>query len=63
MVIPPEALFQLVIGILLGIVGWSVRQVLARVDGLEHTLEKNTGRLIRIETKLGIPPNGNGDTN
>lgn len=44
--------------LLIGLVGYLTRQawdrVEKRLDGLEAAQSANTGRLIRIETKLGI---------
>lgn len=62
MTIDPSELLQLVMGILLGVIGWSIRQVLFRLEQLEKYQNLNTGRLIRIETRLGISENGNHDT-
>lgn len=59
--IDPTDAFQLITGILLGIIGWGVRQALARLDTLERMQGFNTGRLIRIETKLGITENNGHD--
>lgn len=62
MTIEPEVGFQLLFGILLGVIGWGVRQALQRLDNLEKVQSFNTGRLIRIETKLGIAENNGHDT-
>lgn len=61
MTLDPTDLFQLLTGILLGVIGWGVRQALNRLDGLEKAQAFNTGRLIRIETKLGIVENNGHD--
>lgn len=47
-------MFQILMGIILGIVGLMVGQVLLRLSTVERAQIKNTGRLIRIETRLGI---------
>lgn len=47
-------LLQLLFGILLGVVGYMVRQTLERLDSLEKAFAGNTGRLIRIETSLKL---------
>jgi len=50
----PSELLELLVGLLLGIVGWNVRQLAGKVDDVSAMLTKNTGRLIRIETRLDI---------
>ena len=54
MTIDISTIFQLLMGILLGIIGYMVSQSLHRLEKLETGQVSNTGRLIRIETKLGI---------
>jgi hypothetical protein len=53
MSIDPSDALQLLMGCLLGVVGYMVRQALVRLDQLERGQHNITGRLIRIETKLG----------
>jgi hypothetical protein len=45
-----------------GLVAIMVKLLLARLDGIEHTLSRHGMKLVRIETKLGIPDNSNGDS-
>ena len=54
----PVDLLNLLVAVLLAIVGWNVRQLVGRVDSMDAKLTRNTGRLIRIETKLGLSENG-----
>lgn len=61
MTIEPDLFLQLGIGCLLGVIGWGIRQIMARLDSLEKAQSFNTGRLIRIETKLGIVENNGHD--
>lgn len=58
MTLAPEALAQLLMGGILGLIGYLIRKVLERLDRLEDGQSRNAGRLIRIETKLGIAPVG-----
>lgn len=62
MTIEPDLFLQLGIGCLLGVIGWGIRQIMERLDSLEKAQAFNTGRLIRIETKLGIVENNGHDT-
>jgi hypothetical protein len=52
----PDAIAQLLMGGILALIGYLIRKVLDRLDNLEQGQARNAGRLIRIETKLGIPP-------
>lgn len=61
MTIDISTIFQLLMGVLLGIIGYMVSQSLHRLEKLEVGQTSNTGRLIRIETKLGIIESVNPD--
>lgn len=51
MVLDVNALWFLLVG---GAIFGAARMLLSRLDTIELTLERHGGKLIRIETKLGI---------
>jgi hypothetical protein len=51
----PSEVLQALVAVLVAILGWNVRRLSTQLDTMQRRLEVNTGRLIRIETKLGIP--------
>ena len=61
MTIDPSDLVSPLLLVLIGMIGYLTRQAWGRVEerlsGLERSQHANTGRLIRIETKLGISEN------
>lgn len=61
MTIDPSDLISPLLLILIGMIGYLTRQAWGRVEERLASLERaqfaNTGRLIRIETKLGIAEN------
>lgn len=61
MSLDPSDGLQLLMGLFLGVIGYMVRQVLTRLEGMERAQQTNTYRLVRIETKLGIPENHHND--
>ena len=54
MTIESAYLGQLFLLSVLAILGFMIRQVLSRLSHLETGQQLNSGRLIRIETRLGI---------
>jgi hypothetical protein len=47
--------------LIVGLVALAVRVLLNRMDDIEKTLSRHGMKLVRIETKLGIADNNNGD--
>ena len=47
-----NALWLFLVGV--AIVG-AIRMLMARLDTIEHALESHGRKLVRIETKLGVP--------
>lgn len=41
--------------LLLLIIGWNVRKITSKLDDLAKVQGRNAQRLVRIETKLGLP--------
>jgi hypothetical protein len=48
--------------LIVGLVALAVRVLLNRMDDIEKTLSRHGMKLVRIETKLGITDNNNGDS-
>lgn len=62
MTLNPDDLLQLLMGGLLAMLAYLAKQTLHRLEKLEEAQSRNTNRLIRIETKLGITETNNGYT-
>jgi hypothetical protein len=56
MLIPSDLLNVLIAG-LVAIVGWNVRQAMNKLEIMETAQKRNSERLVRIETRLGIMEN------
>lgn len=59
MTIDPNALWLLIVA---AVITGGGAKLMSRLNDIERTLYKHGNKLVRIETKLGIPdPNGNED--